>query len=96
VLSVRSVFICFALAGAVLTTVTCSDRLELARGQASLSLVPQAAVPQAPAPPPTAPPVSRDKAISRRDVSSGQKITNRRLTKISKNNDQHGMFKGNI
>src|SRR5437868_2364434 len=42
-------------------TVTCSDRLQLAHGQASLSLVPkapQAAVPQAPAPAPSAAPVA--------------------------------------
>jgi uncharacterized protein YkwD len=58
VLSVRSVFACFAVAAAVFTTVTCSDRLQLAHGQASLSLVPQAAVPQAPAPAPTAAPAS--------------------------------------
>ncbi|MBJ7599381.1 MAG: hypothetical protein JF922_15055, partial [Candidatus Dormibacteraeota bacterium] len=57
-LSVRSVFACFAVAAAVFTTVTCSDRIQLAHGQASLSLVPQAAVPQAPAPAPTAAPAS--------------------------------------
>jgi uncharacterized protein YkwD len=58
VLSVRSVLVCFALAAAAFTTVTCSDRLELARGQgqASLSLVPQAAAPQVPAPAPTVAP----------------------------------------
>lgn len=54
-LNVRSVFVCVAAAAAVLTTVTCSDRLELAHGQASLSLVPRAAAPQAPAPEAPAP-----------------------------------------
>jgi uncharacterized protein YkwD len=55
VLSVRSFFVCFALAAGVFTTVTCTDRLEVARGQASLSLVPQAAAPQAAAPKAAAP-----------------------------------------
>ena len=62
-LSVRSLFACVALTAALLTTVTCSERLELARGQASLSLAPQAPAPQAPppeaaAPAPTAAPVT--------------------------------------
>jgi uncharacterized protein YkwD len=65
VLNVRSFLVCLALAAAVFTTVTCTDRLELVRGQASLSVAPQAAqsgaagsAPQAPAPPPTAAPPS--------------------------------------
>jgi uncharacterized protein YkwD len=63
VLSVRSLFVCFALAAGVFTTVTCTDRLELARGQASLSLVPQAAGPQAVAPQAVAPQAAAPEAV---------------------------------
>jgi uncharacterized protein YkwD len=48
------------------TTVTCSDRLQFAHGQASLSLAPQAAVPQAAAPAPTAAPVAAPPAATQK------------------------------
>jgi uncharacterized protein YkwD len=55
VLYVRSFLVCCALAAGVFTTATCTDRLELVRGQASLSLVPQAAAPQTDGPQAAAP-----------------------------------------
>src|SRR5882757_8032401 len=45
---------------------------------------------------PTATPVNKDTMIKRRDVSNGHRTTNRRLTRISKNSDQQGMFSGKI
>src|SRR5271163_1081501 len=45
---------------------------------------------------PIATPVNKDTTINRRDVSNGQRTTNRRLIRISKNSDQQGMFSGKI